>query len=112
VGGLWERDVKGKIVASLVIVVFGSFSFFMSGLDLFFFFLGYWNLFDNLGFGPLLSSRKEVEGVIELDLLPIFFRFSSDFFRFQATHCSKLQATIAEGCRLVEFAFSSVSLFR
>jgi len=38
-GGLWERDVKGKIVASLVIVVFGSFSFFMSRLDLFFLFL-------------------------------------------------------------------------
>ena len=60
-GGLWERDVKGKIVASLVIVVFGSFSFFMSSLDLFFF-LGYWNLFDNLGFGPLLSSRKTKRG--------------------------------------------------
>ena len=58
-GGLWERDVKGKIVASLVIVVFGSFSFFMSRL--FFFFLGYWNLFDNLGFGPLLSSTKRGE---------------------------------------------------
>ena len=59
-GGLWERDVKGKIVASLVIVVFGSFSFFMSRLD--FFFLGYWNLFDNLGFGPLLSSTKTKRG--------------------------------------------------
>ena len=58
--GLWERDVKGKIVASLVIVVFGSFSFFMSRL--FFFFLGYWNLFDNLDFGPLLSSRKTKRG--------------------------------------------------
>jgi len=59
-GGLWERDVKGKIVASLVIMVFGSFSFFMSRL--FFFFLGYWNLFDNLDFGPLLSSRKTKRG--------------------------------------------------
>ena len=61
-GGLWERDVKGKIVASLVIVVLGSFSFFMSRLDLFFFFVGYWNLFDNLGFGPLLSSTKTKRG--------------------------------------------------
>ena len=77
-GGLWERDVKGKIVASLVIVVFGSFSFFMSGLDLFFFFLGYWNLFDNLGFGPLflLQKQKEVEGVIEQDFLRFFLIFS------------------------------------
>jgi len=58
-GGGGERDVKGKIVASLI-VVFGSFSFFMSGLDLFFFFLGYWNLFDNLGFGPLFLLEKRL----------------------------------------------------
>ena len=61
-----------------MIVVFGSFSFFISGLDLFFFFLGYWNLFDNLGFGTLFLLEKEVEGVIELDFLG-FFPIFSDF---------------------------------
>jgi hypothetical protein len=77
-----------------VIVVFGSFSFFISGLDLFFFFLGYWNLFDNLGFGTLFLLEKEIEGVIELDFLgffPIFFSISSHaLFKTSSHYCRRL----------------------